>query len=120
MYRGNLEISFQQMQDTREALVEGKGDDLVKRRQTEPPYCDRLVRVSVVLEPAQARFTIRDEGPGFDPSKLPTAGQPGSLDPDAGRGLVLMRSFMDEVTFGDRGNEVMLVKRRENGGTSER
>jgi CheY-like chemotaxis protein len=113
MYRGNLEISFQQMQDTREALVEGKGDDLVKRRQTEPPYCDRLVRVAVVLEPAQARFTIRDEGPGFDPSKLPTAGQPGSLDPDAGRGLVLMRSFMDEVTFGDRGNEVTLMKRRE-------
>ena len=62
---------------------------------------------------SEAQFVIRDQGPGFDPKSLPPAGQPGSLDPDTGRGLVLMRAFMDEVTFNERGNEVTLIKRRE-------
>ena len=61
----------------------------------------------------EARFIIRDEGAGFDPAKVPAAGQPGSLDPQTGRGLVLMRAFLDEVTFNSQGNEVTLVKRRE-------
>ena len=37
---------------------------------------------------------------------------PGSLDPETGRGMVLMRAFFDEVTFNAPGNEVTLVKRR--------
>jgi CheY-like chemotaxis protein len=113
IYRGNLEISFKEMQDTRVSLVEGKGENLVERRRAEPPYRDRKVHISIHIEPEQASFVIRDEGPGFDPSSVPAAGQPGSLDPETGRGLVLMRAFMDEVTFGARGNEVTLVKRRE-------
>ena len=44
---------------------------------------------------------------------MPEAGQLGSLDPQTGRGLVLMRAFMDEVKFNDRGNEVTMIKRRE-------
>jgi CheY-like chemotaxis protein len=113
IYRGNLEISFKQMQDTRVSLVEGKGENLVERRRAEPPFRDRKIHISVQIEPQQARFVVEDQGPGFDPSKVPAAGQPGSLDPDTGRGLVLMRAFMDEVTFNSRGNEVTLVKRRE-------
>jgi CheY-like chemotaxis protein len=113
IYRGNLEISFKQMQDTRVSLVEGKGENLVERRRAEPPFRDRKINISVQIEPQQARFIVEDQGPGFDPSKVPAAGQPGSLDPDTGRGLVLMRAFMDEVTFNSRGNGVTLVKRRE-------
>lgn len=113
IYRGNLEISFRQMQDTRVSLVEGKGDDLVKTRRNEPPYKERRVGVHVSINQDEARLTIADQGPGFDPASIPPAGQLGSLDPDSGRGLVLMRSFFDEVTFNRQGNEVTLVKRRE-------
>jgi CheY-like chemotaxis protein len=113
IYRGNLEISFNEMQDTRVSLLEGAGGDLISKRRSDEPYHSRKVHVAVFIDPAQAKFIIRDEGPGFDPSKVPAAGQPGSLDPQAGRGLVLMRAFMDEVTFNSRGNEVTLVKRRE-------
>jgi CheY-like chemotaxis protein len=113
IYRGNLEVSFQQMQDTRVALLEGGKDDLIGQRRSQSPYRERKVRVAVSLDGQQSRFTIRDEGPGFDPSQIRQAGEPGSLDPESGRGLVLMRAFMDEVQFGDRGNEVTLVKRRE-------
>jgi anti-sigma regulatory factor (Ser/Thr protein kinase) len=65
------------------------------------------------MDSQEARFEIRDEGKGFDPATIPAAGQPGSLDPETGRGLVLMRAFFDEVTFQDAGRQVTLVKRRE-------
>jgi CheY-like chemotaxis protein len=113
LYRGNLEISFQQMQDTRVSLLEGKGEDLVEKRRNESPYKERRVNVEVKLHPEEARFVIRDGGKGFDPSSIPAAGRPGSLDPETGRGLVLMRAFLDEVTFNAAGNEATLVKRRE-------
>jgi len=113
MYRGNLEVSFKDMQDTRVSLIEGKGEDIVNRRRSEPQFKERKVRVSIVNDPQLAKFVIADQGPGFNPASIPAAGQPGSLDPETGRGLVLMRAFMDEVTFNSPGNEVTLIKRRE-------
>src|SRR5262245_32864464 len=103
IYRGNLEISFKQMQDLRVSLLEGRGEDLVQQRRQQAPYKDRRVHVQVFINATEARFIIRDGGNGFDPAKIPAAGQPGSLDPDSGRGLVLMRAFMDEVTFNATG-----------------
>jgi CheY-like chemotaxis protein len=111
--RGNLEITFQETQECRVSLLEGKGEDLVPKRRQESPYKDRQVHVAVSIDVNQARLVIRDDGNGFDPAQVPAAGQPGSLDPQTGRGLVLMRAFLDEVTFNSRGNEVTLVKRRE-------
>ncbi len=113
LYRGNLEISFQQLQGTRESLLAGKGDDILAQRQSASPYNGRRIRVRITMNSEQARFEIRDEGPGFDPATIPAAGRPGSLDPETGRGLVLMRAFFDEVTFQDAGRHVTLVKRRE-------
>lgn len=113
IYRGNLEVSFKEMQDARSSLVEGKGEDVARQRRDQAPYRDRRVHVFVGIDTEAARFVVRDEGPGFNPAKIPAAGQPGSLDPETGRGLVLIRAFMDEVTFNDKGNEITLVKRRE-------
>ena len=114
VYRGNLEISFQDMQAARVSMIEGRGsEDLFLKRKSQKPYCDRKVLVDVSLDTNQARFVIRDEGQGFDPASLPPPGQPGSLDPEVGRGLVLMRAFMDDVQYNATGNEVTLVKGRE-------
>ena len=59
---------------------------------------------------------IRDEGEGFDPAKLPDPHEAANLEKASGRGVLLMRSFMDEVRFEDGGRSVTLVKRghREN------
>lgn len=113
IFRGNLEISFKEMHDARSSLVEGQPVDLVRERRNDPRYRDRRVRVAVSIDTNEARFVVGDDGPGFNPAAVPAAGQPGSLDPETGRGLVLMRAFMDEVRFNERGNEVTLVKRRE-------
>ena len=55
---------------------------------------------------------IRDEGGGSDTSVAHRAIEPEDFLRASGRGLLLMKSFMDEVTFNRVGNEVTLVKRR--------
>lgn len=115
MYRGNLEINFEQMQQAREGLLSGSDLNLIQQRRTTQPYCDRRVKVKIRIDEHEAVFSLRDEGPGFDVSRLPVPGSLGSLEPQCGRGLVLMRTFMDEVQFNERGNEVTMVKRRETG-----
>ena len=107
LYHGNLELSS----DLREQDYEGYYK-LVEQRCQEAPYCDRLVYVEMHLSQDELRFIIRDEGPGFDPALLPDATNAASLDKVTGRGILLMRTFMDEVLFSEAGNEVTLVKRR--------
>jgi anti-sigma regulatory factor (Ser/Thr protein kinase) len=55
---------------------------------------------------------VRDEGNGFDTSIVPTANDPGELESQECQGLTLMTNLMDEVIFNDRGNEVVMIKRR--------
>jgi hypothetical protein len=38
--------------------------------------------------------------------------QPGMLSTHERRGLVLIRAFMDDIAFNDKGNEITLVKRK--------
>jgi serine/threonine-protein kinase RsbW len=60
---------------------------------------------------------VRDEGCGFDPSTLADPRAQENLLKSTGRGILLMRSFMDEMTFmraAEGGMEVRMVKRRDN------
>ena len=59
-----------------------------------------------------ATFVIRDEGPGFDVAQLPAGDGLAEAERGAGRGVILMRSIMDEVSYNAAGNEVTLIKRR--------
>jgi len=81
-------------------------------RWQQAPYCDRRVHSHAVFPPREGRFTIRDEGPGFDTTQLPDAkADPSHLSTSSNRGLVLIQMFMDEVTFNPAGNEITMVKR---------
>jgi anti-sigma regulatory factor (Ser/Thr protein kinase) len=77
-----------------------------------PPYRDRRVHVLVRLSCAAAVYVIRDEGPGFDPARLPDPTDPAQLESPSGRGLLLIRAFMDEVAFNGSENQITLIKRR--------
>ena len=57
---------------------------------------------------------VRDEGCGFDPTTLPDPLAPENLLKANGRGIFLMRTFMDEMTFEraeQGGMQVRMVKR---------
>ncbi len=55
---------------------------------------------------------VEDEGEGFDPKELPNTGSLKSLYAESGRGIVLMRSFTDELRYYRRGAALMLIKSR--------
>lgn len=107
LYHGNLEVDS--------ALLD-RGDnafyDLAHQRMRESPYRERRVHFQVRVTPTEAVFIVRDDGPGFDPSRLPDPTSAENLDVPHGRGVLLMRSFMDEVIYNAKGNEVTLIKRR--------
>jgi diguanylate cyclase (GGDEF)-like protein/PAS domain S-box-containing protein len=107
LYHGNLEVSSDLREGNERAF-----HDLARERATLPPFQDRRVRVVISHDSDQSRFVIRDDGPGFDTSGVDRPLEPEDLLRASGRGILLMKAFMDSVTFNRAGNEVTLVKRR--------
>lgn len=105
---GNLEVSSR----LRDA-DDGSFEKLIAVRIGQAPYRDRRIRVSASYSPAEARFVIRDEGKGFDVSKLPDPTEPENMARAHGRGVLLIRTFMDEVDYNRKGNQVTLIKHRQ-------
>ena len=57
---------------------------------------------------------VRDQGEGFDPVSVPDPTDPANILKPSGRGIFLMRTFMDEVEWFARpegGTAVRMVKR---------
>ena len=68
----------------------------------------RRVTLICEIDHRDARFEIQDEGEGFDPESVPDPTAAENIDIPAGRGLMLMRSFMAEVTIHPPGNRVTM------------
>ena len=71
----------------------------------------KLVYISAELCATEARFTIEDQGDGFDVHSIPDPLDPANLFKTSGRGVLLIHNIMDEVQYNERGNRVTLVKR---------
>jgi len=75
---------------------------------------DRHVFFRVVRHPHGLEFRVRDEGQGFDPTRVPDPLAPENLVRPSGRGILLMTRLMDEVAFRQvpgGGTEVAMLKR---------
>ncbi|MBN1942483.1 MAG: ATP-binding protein [Phycisphaerae bacterium] len=72
----------------------------------------KTVRVVSQIDEHEAAFTITDEGAGFRLTDVPDPTADENLERPCGRGLMLIRAFMDEVSYNETGNQVRLVKRR--------
>ncbi len=75
----------------------------------------RSIICSVTLDPVRVEVLIQDEGEGFAHSRVWIDYE--ELDEDSflkayGRGLFLIKSLMDEVSFSEKGNMIRLVKYR--------
>ena len=85
------------------AIQHGNGEDESKKVGVcFSAFSDRLV------------ISVRDQGEGFDISKIPDPTDPKNLLKPSGRGIFYVRSFMDAVSFSERpegGLEVRLEKR---------
>jgi anti-sigma regulatory factor (Ser/Thr protein kinase) len=107
IYRGNLELSS----DLRETL-DGSYDLLALERANREPYRRRRVRVKIIETRESLTYVVCDDGPGFEPSSIPDPLSEENIEKASGRGLFLIRTFMDEVHYNAIGNELTMVKRR--------
>jgi serine/threonine-protein kinase RsbW len=83
------------------AIVHGNDEDETRR-----------VTVELAAGADGLDVRVRDEGPGFDPTRVPDPLAPENLSKSSGRGIFLMRVLMDEVAFRCRANGGMEVTMR--------
>ncbi|MFO0865881.1 MAG: ATP-binding protein [Gemmataceae bacterium] len=108
---GNLELSSE---------LKERGDDAFAKalalRATDPVLSQRKVNIQVDYDGTTCRWTITDEGRGFDVEKALKRAE--SDDPEvllaSGRGLIIMRSFLDDIRWDWGGRRVIMTIERAN------
>lgn len=73
---------------------------------------NKKVRISFHVQSTRFDIQIADEGIGFDPEDVPDPTAFENLERPCGRGLMLMRHYMSEVSFHSSGNCVIMSKLR--------
>jgi Histidine kinase-like ATPase domain len=109
LYRGNLELTQSQWQ---ESADEGSNPDagMWRERISQKPYSNRKIHYDARLMRDLLRIVIRDDGPGFNVREMTRSFEAGELLTSKGRGLMLIHSFMDKVSYNDKGNEITMIK----------
>jgi CheY-like chemotaxis protein len=106
LYHGNLEISSALREEDDSAYYQ-----LGEERRQMPPFRERRIHVDAECRRQESVFAVRDEGRGFDPSTLPDPASRSSIAMASGRGILLIRTFMDDVTFSQGGTQITMIKR---------
>lgn len=110
IFHGNLEVDSKMRSQGPDGLVHFM--KTVEARRALHPYAQRQVSFTVKVDIDHTHCTVEDEGNGFDPDTLPDPTKPENLLKASGRGLMLIRSFMDEVQHHGNGNRITMIKRR--------
>jgi len=78
------------------ACTEAVNNAILHGNKADP---EKVVLVTCRLARRCLTLRVKDQGPGFDASKLPSPLEEQNLMRESGRGVFLMRSLMDEVRF---------------------
>ena len=108
MEHGNLEIS---QAEKVEATAAGSFEELKRTRLADPVLGGRKLHLRIEASDDAIRFSIRDEGKGFDYRDLPDPTQPENIFNASGRGVLLVQCYMDDVSWNDVGNEITILKK---------
>ena len=108
MHHGNLEV------DSNLRLSENESDyyDQIRSRKNQSPFCHRRVRVEAEFSEDHICVQISDDGRGFDPQSIADPTDEANLHKVSGRGLFLIRAFMDQVAHNLTGNQITMTKIR--------
>jgi len=71
----------------------------------------KIVSIDATVDNGKLIISIKDEGRGFDPAIVPDPTHPDNLLKDSGRGLYLMRIYMDDLQYKHtvNGTETILI-----------
>lgn len=106
IYHGNLEVSSDLRQDDEREFYRH-----AQARRSIAPYANRTVEIHSEINREVVEYEIVDQGPGFDVAILDRPIDPEDLMRVGGRGLLLIRTFMDQMIHNETGNRVRLIKR---------
>ncbi len=70
----------------------------------------KYISIRYDINATRAAILVADEGGGFCPASVPDCTADENLDRASGRGIMLMRAYMDQVHYSCRGNVVRMVK----------
>lgn len=88
------------------AMTEAVNNAIVHGNKLDP---SKQVEITFdIVDEKTMRFTITDEGPGFDYNHLPDPTAPENIEKPHGRGVFLMRQLSDGCTFEDGGRIAIL------------
>ena len=73
----------------------------------------KKVQIDCSVSEDKVEICVTDEGAGFEPEAVADPRFGDGLYRPGGRGLLLMNSYMDVVSFNERGNSVYMVRYRE-------
>ena len=110
MFHGNFEIDS----SLRDSGGMKEFNNEIDIRKTLSPYKERTVKLTYELTPDYVSYEIEDQGPGFNYQTLPDPRDPENFFKNSGRGLLIIRIHMDEVSWHDRGNVIKMKKYKVN------
>ena len=108
MFHGNLEISS----ELREEGGIKRFNEEIELRKAEPEFEGRMVKLACEITRDYAEYVIEDEGRGFDVAGLPDPRDPENFFKNSGRGILIIRIHMDEVSWNEKGNIITMRKYR--------
>ncbi len=89
------------------ALEEALANAMKHGNQMKP---EKKVFVKSTVSGSTVTIEVVDEGEGFSPEKIPDPTWDENVGRPTGRGVLLISSFMDEVTYNEKGNGVVMTK----------
>ncbi|MDR1385377.1 MAG: ATP-binding protein [Planctomycetaceae bacterium] len=95
--------------DVQLAFEEALTNAVVHGNQSDPA---KAVHLQCSASAEEICVWMRDEGAGFNPENVPDPCHPDNLYTPSGRGIMLIRHFMDKVEFAPSGNGVTMTKYR--------
>lgn len=112
-------LTERQIKDLRQAIMEMGGNAIEWGHRKN---ADLVLQIIYRIDPQGITLVIRDQGPGFNPTKLPHAAHDddpiGRIDVrnelgirEGGFGIMLAKGLLDDFRYNEKGNEVTLVKR---------
>lgn len=72
---------------------------------------DKQVFIACELTVDEITVVIEDQGEGFKPEEVPDPTDDENLENPGGRGIMLIRSFMNGVAYNDKGNRLTMIKK---------
>ena len=104
----DLKLSDEKLANVLLAVTEATTNAVIHANKSN---LNKKVTIDVHVEDSKLIMKVKDEGAGFNPDMIPDPTEPENLLKDSGRGLYLMKIYMDELKYNHTptGMETVLI-----------